>query len=284
MEPNLTHTSQVEPRARPQPWELAPAAQPWYVAPDELERLAASFDPISLEQMDAVALLDRIDTKYVMPRSALLQALAAVRPDYWMLAIGGRRLHHYRTLYFDTPDFAMYRAHVNQRADRYKLRSREYADSRRAFIEVKHKTPKDRTIKARLATAAPVCVLTPEIEAWLAGALPIAGWELEPKLWNTFTRLTLVSRSGCERLTLDVDLTFYTAERAAHLDGVAIAEVKTAGGGCASPFLAQMLAQRLRPHGFSKYVIGVAALVDDVKKNSVKPQRLWLEKMMRGMQ
>ncbi len=65
----------------------------------------------------------------------------------------GKRLNHYRTLYFDTPDFELYLLHVNGRADRYKVRSREYTDTHLSYLEVKHRTPKDRTIKERLSTA-----------------------------------------------------------------------------------------------------------------------------------
>ncbi len=61
---------------------------------------------------------------------------------------------------------------------------------------------------------------------------------LEPKLWNTFTRLTLVSKQLCERVTLDVDLAFFTwRAHGLHLDDIAIAEVKMERGNCHSPFM-----------------------------------------------
>jgi hypothetical protein len=43
-----------------------------------------------------------------------------------------------------------------------------------------------------------------------------------------------------------------------------------------------MRAQKIRPQGFSKYSLGVAMLYEQVKKNALKPKRLWLEKMMKG--
>ena len=181
----MDRTQQLSTQTRPQPWTLPPR---------RLESLAADFAPISLKQMDAVALLNRIDTKFVMSTGQLLNALAALQDDYWMLAIQGQRLNHYRTLYFDTPDFELYHAHVNGRAERYKVRSREYTDSHLSFMEVKHKTRKDRTIKERLSTAQPVMQIDADLTDWLHDVSPLDGGTLEPKLWNTFTRLTLVSR------------------------------------------------------------------------------------------
>lgn len=267
---------------RTQPWKLSPTAPVWRAAPGSLEALAAEFDPISLKEMDAVALLNRTDVKFVMPARQLLDVLARLEADYRMLAINGQRLNHYRTLYFDTPDFGLYHAHVNGRAERYKVRSREYTDSHLSFLEVKHKTRKDRTIKERLSTAQPMMQMTSETTNWLREVSPLEGDTLEPKLWNTFTRITLVSKQYCERLTLDVDLTFYAADKMARLDGLAVAEVKMDSSNPASPFLAQMRAQRIRPQGFSKYTVGVAMLYDQVKKNALKPKLLWVGKMMKG--
>ncbi len=114
--------------------------------------MTREYAPISLKEMDAVALLNRTDTKFVLSTDQLLQALAALQHDYRILSVAGQRLNHYRTLYFDTPNFDLYNLHVNERSDRYKVRSREYTDSRRSFLEVKHKTNKGRTIKERIST------------------------------------------------------------------------------------------------------------------------------------
>ncbi|MBP7355113.1 MAG: polyphosphate polymerase domain-containing protein [Longilinea sp.] len=254
----------------------------WYSAPSELAVITEGFAPISLKQMDAVALLNRVDTKFVLTTAQLLQTLTALQSEYWVLTVKGHRLNHYRTLYFDTPNFDLYNLHVNGRADRYKVRSREYTDSGDSFLEVKHKTRKDRTIKDRIPTSRPITHIPLEAEDWLQAVFPFDSRELEPRLWNTFTRITLVSKQCCERVTLDVDLTFYTPTRMARLDGLAIAEVKMNLGHTGSPFLAQMRALRVRPQGFSKYCIGVSMLYDQVKKNTLKPKLLWLDRMVAG--
>lgn len=275
---NRTFRPISKPETLSQPWSLP---QPvWQLTQPTVETLAANFAPLSLKQMDAVALLDRVDTKFVMTTAQLLIALAQLQPNYWILSIDGQRLNHYRTLYFDTPDFALYHAHLNERAERYKVRSREYVDSHLAFLEVKHKTRKDRTIKDRIPTTGQVVQMTPDLGIWLRQVSPLESNTLEPKLWNTFTRLTLVNKQYPERVTLDLDLTFYTADKAARLNGLAIAEVKMATAHGASPFLEQMRAQKIRQDGFSKYSVGVAMLSDQVKKNALKPKLLWLQRMM----
>ena len=273
-------TSWTTTMTRPQPRLLPQPAWSGCGAITQLNSLAGGFDPISLKQMDGVALLNRIDTKFVMTTGQMLCTLAQLQPDYWMLAVKGQRLNHYRTLYFDTSDFALYHAHVNERPERYKVRSRKYTDSQLSFLEVKHRTRKDRTIKERIRTSEQVEQMNPEMATWLNSVAPLDGSSLKPKLWNTFSRLTLVSKQYCERVTLDVDLSFSSDDKQVQLDGIAIAEVKMDSASCNSPFLVQMLSQRIRQRGFSKYAMGIALLYDGVKKNSLKPKMLWLDKMM----
>ncbi len=265
----------------PQPNVLSQSL--WIVPQPTVANLAANFDPISLQQMDAVALLNRVDTKFVMTTDRLLTALAQIQPDYRILSINGQHLNHYSTLYFDTPNFSLYHAHVNDRAERYKVRSREYVDSHLSFLEVKHKTRKGRTIKDRIPTVQPMAQMTAETENWLRRVAPLDSGALEPKLRNTFTRLMLVSKQHCERVTLDVDLTFHTDDKVVRLNGIAIAEVKMDASHGDSSFLEQMRAQKIRQSSFSKYAIGVAMLYSKVKKNSLKPKLLWLGKTMKGI-
>jgi hypothetical protein len=68
------------------------------------------------------------------------------------------------------------------------------------------------------------------------------------------------------------------------LERVAVAELKMEADRRDSPFLAQMRNQRIRPQGFSKYCIGVSLLYGQVKKNSLKPKLLRLEKLLNRMQ
>jgi hypothetical protein len=267
----------------PQSWMLPITTDVWKTDSIVLANYLWGFLPISLQQMDGAALLNRVDTKFVVPVKNLIDTIPSLYPYYRILVVEGRRMSHYRTLYFDTSDFALYTMQVNGKNDRYKVRSREYIDSSEAFLEVKHKTPKDRTIKSRIPTSKPVIQMNPQAEHWLEKVYPYDSRDLEPKLWNMFTRITLVNRQYCERVTIDVDLSFYAPFNVVQLDGIAVAEVKMDGLHSKSPFLEMMRAQRMQPQGFSKYCIGTSLLYDQVKKNAMKPKILWLEKMIKGV-
>jgi hypothetical protein len=275
-------TMMIIDRSRRRPWTLPETPRHWNTHSLGLQKQVEGFLTISLNEMDSVALLNRTDTKFIMTREQLRAALSNVQNDYRILSVAGQRLNHYRTVYFDTPDFELYNLHVNGRADCYKVRCREYTDSCQSFLEVKHKTIKDRTIRNRLPTPQPVIQLTLEAENWLNGVFPYDCRDLEPKVWNTFTRITLVSKKHCERVTLDVDLGFFMADQFVKLNNISVAEVKMDSGNEHSPFLLQMRTQRILPQGFSKYCIGVSMLYDQVKKNSLKPKLMWIEKLNRG--
>jgi len=58
-----------------------------------VRQLTARLAPISLAEMKHVALLKRTDTKYVMSRQQLYQALSHLSDLYRILDIDRRRLH-----------------------------------------------------------------------------------------------------------------------------------------------------------------------------------------------
>ncbi len=71
----------------------------------DLLGLLRRFKPISLAEMDPVALLKRRETEFVMTISQLVDTLPALVERYRALDINDLRLGAYQTLYFDTPDF-----------------------------------------------------------------------------------------------------------------------------------------------------------------------------------
>jgi hypothetical protein len=240
------------------------------------------FAPISLAEMDSVALLDRIDTKYLLTHSQLLPVLASLTSQYRILEVNGNRINHYKTLYFDTMDFSCYRDHVNGMAERYKIRSREYTESNLSFLEIKQKTRKDRTVKERIRTEKPVKTLSANLNNWVNQILPLEDERFEPKLWNNFARITLVSPERCERVTIDTQLSFQSGSQRWNLDGIVVAEVKTDSSSQYSAFISEMRTRHIYPRSFSKYILGAARLFPQVKKNAIKPKLLLVEKMLNG--
>lgn len=245
-----------------------------------MTHLLAQFEPISLADMERVALLDRTDTKYLMRASQLEHALRQLTAQYWVLEVNGTRLNHYQTLYFDTRDFALYRQHHNGLRSRYKVRIREYVNSDQAFWEVKRKTNRERTIKSRRQTQEIKTRIEGHADEFVDIHTPFHAEDLEPKLWNDFVRMTLVSKYRPERLTLDLNLRFGWGDAYAAMPGIAIAEVKQERFSQQSDFIRQMRQLGIRPHRFSKYCAGVYMLYDNVKTNNFKSRMRMVDKLM----
>jgi hypothetical protein len=242
-------------------------------------RLLRLFEPLTLDELNGSELTDRIDTKYLLSPALLLRTLSGLSSFYRVLDIDGLRLQRYRTLYFDTPDFALYGMHHDGRANRYKVRSRTYLDSRRSFLEVKRRTSKERTVKKRIAIPGPAVVRAAAAHDFLLEQVPDAARMLESKLWNDFSRITLIGNRSRERLTLDLDLRF-AASRSVALPGLAVAEVKQEGLQ-PSAFTEVMKALHARPTTFSKYCVGTALLYPALKWNNFKPQLLAVKRLAR---
>lgn len=250
---------------------------PWSAV---IQSLVARFAPVSLGEMDAVALQNRTDTKYLLSTRQLAQTLQALVEQYRVLEIDGVRLNPYQTVYFDTPDFALYLQHHAGKCNRYKVRSRRYVVTGQSFIEVKLKTNKDRTVKRRVSTDALATSTTPALAGFVAAHVRTSITGLEPKLRNEFSRITLVSTTCPERLTIDLDLRFRNDGRCVALPGLAVAEVKQAGVNRHSAFIQHMHAAGVQPTGFSKYCIGVSLLYPHVKHNMFKPKLHLVHKLI----
>jgi VTC domain len=248
----------------------------------QLATLIDAYEPLSLQELlalDGAALLDRIDVKFLLRPEQLLRALQPLLGCYRVLCINDVRLQHYHTLYFDTPDFTFYQQHHNDVRSRYKVRFRTYVDSRLSFLEVKVKTNKDRTVKNRIPVAQPTPSLEVPMLDFLRTLLPFPPERLDPKICNTFIRITLVSNVDTERLTLDLAVQFDETDASSVHPYLVIAEVKLARFSLQSPFLQQM--RRVGGHelGLTKYCIGVAQRYKQLKCNNFKPVFLLMDKL-----
>jgi hypothetical protein len=245
-------------------------------------RLLAALEPTTLAELETVSLLNRVDTKFLLSESHLGALLPDLARDYLVLDVDGRRLHQYRTLYFDTPGFDLYRRHHAGQAVRYKVRSRVYVDSGLSYFEVKAKNERGRTSKYRVSTATLLTELTSEAAALLAEHAPPGERLVEPKLRNDFVRITLVGKRCAERVTLDLGVQFACDGRTAILPGVAIAEVKQSGVDDGSPFMQRMREAERSATSVSKYCVGVALLVQGVERDAFEPKLRAFEQLARG--
>ena len=244
--------------------------------------LLAELAPTTLAGLESVSLLNRVDTKFLLTEGQLDALLPDLAGDYLVLDVDGLRLHQYRTLYFDTPGFDLYRRHHAGQAVRYKVRSRAYVDSGLAFFEIKAKDERGRTHKHRVRTDAPLTALTPEARALLTEHARPAERRVEPKLRNDFVRITLVGKACAERVTLDLGVHFGCDGRMAILPGAVIAEVKQSGVDEDSPFMRRMRTGGWAPTSVSKYCVGVALMIDGIEHDAFAEQLRAFEQLARG--
>lgn len=241
--------------------------------------ILSGFSPVTLEEMDGVRLMNRIDTKFLFRLGLLKLILPELRENYLLLEVKGDRLSSYRTLYFDTPSYRLYLDHHNGHLNRCKVRYRTYTGSDLTYFEIKCKTNKGRTIKERVKSAEMKHVIEGKQEKLLRSATRLDPGELRPDLMVRFDRMTFVNRDFTERVTIDTGLTFSNHIGAlGSYPGIVIAEVKNQR--CShSDFIAMMHHHGVSEFSISKYCLGMASLYDGLKKNNFKNKLHRIRKM-----
>ena len=237
--------------------------------------------PITLDEMSAVKLMNRIDTKYVVTEAQLQAILSGIRDHYYAQEVEGNRLSPYKTVYYDTPELTMYLIHHDRHLVRDKVRVRTYVDSNLTFCEVKHKNNKGRTKKKRIAVEPiPNIIDNPEAAAFLAQKQPYEVDTLSPHLVTAFDRITLVNDEKTERLTIDCNLCFENLRsgNTASMAPLAVMELKQDGR--THSLLKDVLFElRIRPFKVSKYCIGTCLTRPEVKQNRFKKKLRRIEKL-----
>jgi hypothetical protein len=243
---------------------------------DIANSLLKKFDPISLNEMDGVRLMDRTDVKFALSFDSLAPILESLSGGYRVLTIKKHRVFSYRTDYFDTPDLNMFFDHHNGKLNRFKIRHREYIESSLSFLEVKFKSNKGRVIKSRIES--------PKDDhhaftGFVRNHTPYNPKTLDLTVVNNFNRFTLVDNQLHERVTVDFNLSFNDKVRHFGLNGLVIIEVKQNGKDRNSLIFEIMKKQGLRPASISKYCIGVSLLKNHSKFNNFKKTLLLINKL-----
>lgn len=246
---------------------------------NEIKELLDPFEPITLQEMDRVKLMNRMDTKFAFRFSDLNTLLPLLTLNYRVLTIAGTNTPHYESLYFDDERFSFFRDHHNGKGDRFKVRIRKYVESNLFFLEIKHKI-KGRTDKKRIVTDQFNEVLPESDLAFVQNELQ-ANKNLVPTMWNSFQRITLVSKTENERLTLDFNILFEKDGVKKSFKQLVIAELKQEDLNRNSVFYQLMKEQRIRPYRLSKYCLGSVEIYgeDKLKFNRFKKKLLYLKKI-----
>lgn len=235
-------------------------------------------ETISLEEMDAVKLMNRIDTKYVTTRETALKILQeADATGYRACEIEGQTLTSYHSMYYDTPDLEMFRIHRSGHKVRQKIRFRTYMVTGITFLEIKRKNNKGRTKKKRLRMPDEGAAGFVERESWYRLS------DISPACTTDFNRITLVNREKTERITFDSDLEFSNPRtgQKAGLGDIVIIELKQ-DGRAYSRMKRILLEHRVHPFKVSKYCIGTVLTDPSVHPGRFKEKLRGMEKISKN--
>ena len=238
-----------------------------------LSKCLSTYSPISLDEMESVKLMNRVDTKYVCHESQLPAILAQAEQSYRVQEVAGKRVATYDTVYYDTDGLEMYLRHHDQQLTRRKVRIRTYLDTGAEFLEIKKKNNRGRTKKKRIDYKEDTAA------EFIAKHTPYNWSELHPAERTAFERITLVNNAKTERLTMDFNLRFEAMDshEQATLGPLVIIELKRDG---LKPSKMQHILRDMRifPMKISKYCIGVTMTIPTVKHNRFKEKLIKLHK------
>lgn len=249
----------------------------------QFDTILNRMEPITLDEMDSIKLMNRIDTKYVTDEITLAGVLEdAIRAGYRVLEADGARISPYDSVYFDTDGLKMFFDHHNHRLTRQKVRTRTYLNTGLTFLEIKRKNNKGRTKKKR--TAIPQGEFTSFYEdseacEYLEKHSAFTAGELSPAIETLFRRITLVNPDKTERLTIDTCLSFKNFRsglETSMMDAVII-ELKQDGRSY-SPMKRILLDNRVKPFRVSKYCIATTITMPGIKTGRFKEKLRRIEK------
>lgn len=246
-----------------------------------LNQILSSMPSISLEEMNSVKLMNRIDTKYLTHFNTFIEVLNNISKYYFVQENCYSRIAQYQTVYFDTIDHHFYMQHHNGKGFRNKIRVRRYCDTNQLFCEIKMKSNKGRTKKKRVEIPNDQFYDFKNnnmVQQLIQKEIKVDFYSLIPSLENQFKRITLVNLEKTERLTIDFDIHFINHETniKRYIKDLVIIELKQ-DGRSSSPFKQFMLDFPIYEKSFSKYCIGTVVTNPIIKSNNFKSRIRFIE-------
>ena len=245
----------------------------------EIKSILENFKPIELQEMDEVALMERTDEKYTVNFKEIINMLHLISKTYRCLEIDNERLFNYQTEYFDDNECILHKNHQNGKLNRYKIRFRDYIQSRITFLEIKFKSNKGITQKSRIKVQFKSRSDRDECNQFITENTPFNPKKFDITLTNSFDRITLVNLSTKERVTMDINIKFNNQNGTKELPELGIIEVKREKGNRKSEILSLLKNKGIRPTSFSKYTIGSVLLNPELKYNNFKKKLLFINKI-----
>ena len=245
--------------------------------------LVNKLEPITLDEMSGIKLMNRTDTKFVTNKHKLAKLLEMVQGKYYAQFTNDSKVAEYITTYWDTDELGFYFEHHNGRAPRQKVRVRTYVGSDLTFLEVKTKNNHGRTKKKRIEVPGQeIEEVREEADEFVDRLVHRHLDDIHPTVQNHFHRITLVNYGKTERLTIDFDVEFHNYETndEAQTGDLVIIELKR-DGNVPSPILDIVRKLRIKPSGFSKYCIGSVMTNRQLKHNMFMEKMVWINKLVK---
>lgn len=247
-----------------------------------LSEALALLPAISLQEMNEVKLMNRIDSKYLVATSYLPELIIKLSDHYAVQTISGNHIARYKTRYLDTERYTLFLDHVNGKLNHLKWRIRSYVDSDIHFLEIKKKSNKGRTEKRRIQCLSDSGILDSRSKSFIEAQDNLHGELLQPVLQNNFNRITLVNKNKSERLTIDFHISFTNClnQQSFMVSNLAIVELKQ--DNTVNSYVAEVLAdKRIKKSGISKYCLGMVLTSDRIKSNIYKQKLRAINKITR---
>ena len=121
--------------------------------------------------------------------------------------------------------------------------------------------------------------LDPDAIGFVRYFTPLQPDQLKGVLWVDYTRMTLVSKTNTERLTIDLNLSYHDDSKRMCYPMLVIAEVKFESVST-SVFMEIMKKYRIKKCSISKYCFGIISLHQTIKHNRFKQKIAKIHKLI----
>tara|TARA_B100001250_G_scaffold359877_1_gene337011 strand:- start:1589 stop:2335 length:747 start_codon:yes stop_codon:yes gene_type:complete len=243
-----------------------------------IKEVLTQFKAVSLEDMNVVSLMNRVDVKFAFKKKKLLTLLSELSDYYNVLTIDNEQIQEYQSLYYDTVDRVFFIQHHNDRVNRNKVRFRKYVGSGLTFLEVKLKNNKGKTVKKRIRVDDIPVSLSSSQKEYVKNTVG-EDLVLTPQHWINFHRITFIDKLNTERLTIDIDLHFSNKIKSGSFEDVVVAEIKKERSSQSSKFTYIAKKHHILPIRLSKYCMSTISLNPSVKHNRFKEKVLLINKL-----
>lgn len=233
------------------------------------EALLNKFTGCSIAELDALNLNKRIDSKFIANKEVVQDILSTIQ-GYRVLDVHNKRIFSYKNFYLDYPDYQFYLHHHNKKANRKKIRIREYVENKQLFYEIKHKNNKGFTDKKRIKTDY-LLINNLQENLHLFNNIHPENSNLKHSISNNYNRFNLINFDSQEKITIDSNINFEKNGHKATLNHLVIIEVKQKKYNPNTPLINLLSKYNIRKTPFSKYCIGLSILDENIKKNNFKP-------------